>query len=264
LGKAVVGDHFEGHRSCCAVRQGHAGYADADNLAWNIVSGASGYVVDELVNGAWKPIAYLGSGSTSFAVTGLRAATSYTFDVAAYNTYGTTWAKPLSAITLEPVTTSSASAPVNSNPAPGSSGTVTLSATGLLDNDPTNWDESSDQQPAIYLKNDTGGAVSLTVYYQLTDGSSTQCQLNLGAGQTGQIVLKDYQQLQAFDGTNGVGQLYAIKVHLSGVTANTPWLYAAGYTPQQYNDISSDYTGASYTFNVTQASLQNQAISCLI
>ena len=62
------------------------------DLSWHSVSGASGYLVDEWVNGAWKQIGSLGSGSTGCAVTGLSAGTTYYFDVAAYNAAGTSWA----------------------------------------------------------------------------------------------------------------------------------------------------------------------------
>jgi hypothetical protein len=62
------------------------------NLYWNSVGGATGYQVDEWTASGWVQIANLGSGSTSFAVTGLSANTTYYFDVAAYNDYGTTWA----------------------------------------------------------------------------------------------------------------------------------------------------------------------------
>ena len=47
------------------------------------MSGATGYLVDEWINGAWKQIATLGSGGTSFSVTGLSANTTYYFCVAA-------------------------------------------------------------------------------------------------------------------------------------------------------------------------------------
>ena len=62
------------------------------NLAWGGVSGATGYLVDEWINGAWTQIGSFGSGTTGCAVTGLSASTTYYFDVAAYNSAGTTWA----------------------------------------------------------------------------------------------------------------------------------------------------------------------------
>lgn len=62
------------------------------SLSWNRVSSASGYVVDEWINGAWKQIGSFGSGSSSCTVTGLKAGTTYYFDVGAQNTAGTTWA----------------------------------------------------------------------------------------------------------------------------------------------------------------------------
>ena len=69
------------------------------NLAWTPVAGATGYLVDESINGAWKQIGSLGSGSTGYAVTGLSPDTTYSFDVAAYNAAGPTWANYQSATT---------------------------------------------------------------------------------------------------------------------------------------------------------------------
>src|SRR5208337_3804884 len=70
-------------------------------LAWTPVAGATGYLVDELINGAWKQIGSLGSGSTGYAVTGLSPNTTYYFDVAASNAAGTTWANYQSATTFQ-------------------------------------------------------------------------------------------------------------------------------------------------------------------
>jgi len=71
------------------------------NLAWKPVAGATGYLVDVWINGAWEQIGSLGSGSTGCAVTGLSPnTTTYYFDVAAYNAAGTTWANYQSATIL--------------------------------------------------------------------------------------------------------------------------------------------------------------------
>ena len=67
------------------------------NLSWNTVSGASGYLVDEWINGAWPQIGSYGSGTTGCSVTGLSPGTTYYFDVAAYNSAGTSWANYQSA-----------------------------------------------------------------------------------------------------------------------------------------------------------------------
>ena len=69
------------------------------NLAWTPVAGATGYQVDVRINGVWKQIGSLGSGSTGYAVTGLSPNTTYYFDVAACNAAGTTWANYQSATT---------------------------------------------------------------------------------------------------------------------------------------------------------------------
>ena len=69
------------------------------NLKWNSVSGANGYLVDEWINSAWKQIASFGSSTTGCGVGGSSANTTYFFDVAAYNSAGTTWANWQSATT---------------------------------------------------------------------------------------------------------------------------------------------------------------------
>ena len=70
------------------------------NLAWTRVAGATSYQIAEVVNGAWKNIGSLGSGSTSYAVTGLSPNTTYTFDVGTSNAAGTNWAPCQNATTL--------------------------------------------------------------------------------------------------------------------------------------------------------------------
>ena len=67
------------------------------NVAWTGVAGATGYLVDEWINGVWTQIASAGSGSGSYAVTGLSANTTYFFEVGTYNAAGTTWANYQSA-----------------------------------------------------------------------------------------------------------------------------------------------------------------------
>jgi hypothetical protein len=71
------------------------------NLSWNSVKGASGYLVDEWINGNWVQIASLGSTSTGYSVTGLSGGTTYYFDVASTNKSGTSWASWQSATTFQ-------------------------------------------------------------------------------------------------------------------------------------------------------------------
>ncbi len=82
------------------------------NLTWSASTGASGYNVYELINGNATLLASVGSGVTSYSVTGLAAGTTYSFQVSAYNSAGsnaTAWAQ---AATLKP-TTITVAAPKN-------------------------------------------------------------------------------------------------------------------------------------------------------
>lgn len=60
------------------------------NLAWaDNANNEDGYSVEESIDGGatWSPIANLGVNSTSYSVTGLQVATSYSFRVRAFNSY---------------------------------------------------------------------------------------------------------------------------------------------------------------------------------
>ncbi len=76
-----------------------AGSSSQINLAWKSVAGANGYLVDELVGGVWKQIGSYASGVTGASVTGLNANTSYSFEVAAYNSAANAWSSAVSATT---------------------------------------------------------------------------------------------------------------------------------------------------------------------
>ncbi len=71
------------------------------DLSWNAVSGATSYTVDEYTARGWTEIA--STSSTSFVATDLTPATSYSFDVAARNASGLTWATPKNATTLSAI-----------------------------------------------------------------------------------------------------------------------------------------------------------------
>ena len=71
------------------------------NVAWTGVAGATGYLVNERINGVWTKIDSAGSGSGSYAVTGLSANTTYFFEVGASNAAGTTWANYQSTTTFQ-------------------------------------------------------------------------------------------------------------------------------------------------------------------
>ena len=69
------------------------------NLAWAGVTGATGYVVDELVGGVWKPIKTLTGSGTGFSVAGLSALDTYTFRIGAIDAAGTVFSNATSAKT---------------------------------------------------------------------------------------------------------------------------------------------------------------------
>jgi hypothetical protein len=68
------------------------------NLGWNSVAGATGYLVDEWINGTWQQIANFTNPNCT--VTGLSPNRTYYFDVGAYDWSGTSWANFQSATTL--------------------------------------------------------------------------------------------------------------------------------------------------------------------
>ena len=70
------------------------------DFTWNAVSGATGYAFAELVNGQWQEIGSVEGSTASFSVHNLSPATSYYFDVAAYNSAGATWGTYQSITTL--------------------------------------------------------------------------------------------------------------------------------------------------------------------
>ena len=69
------------------------------NVSWNTVAGATGYLVDEMVDGAWVEVGDRGATSDSLQVSGLSPNTTYEFSVAAVSPSGTTWATAQSVTT---------------------------------------------------------------------------------------------------------------------------------------------------------------------
>jgi hypothetical protein len=73
-------------------------------LSWGTVASATGYLVDEWINGGWSQIGSFDSNTTGATVSGLSPNTTYYFDVAADNATGYTWADYQSVTTLANVT----------------------------------------------------------------------------------------------------------------------------------------------------------------
>ncbi len=83
------------------------------SLSWNRVSNATGYLVDEYVNGAWKQMANYNSNTIGCTFSGLSVGVTYNFDVAAYNSSGTTWSAVQHATTVDHPAASAAYSPVS-------------------------------------------------------------------------------------------------------------------------------------------------------
>jgi hypothetical protein len=83
------------------------------NLSWSDSSGATGYNVYELENGQSVLIGSLNSSANSFTIGNLLAGTTYSFEVAAFNTDGSTATNWVQASTLNPTTTVSVPTGVN-------------------------------------------------------------------------------------------------------------------------------------------------------
>ena len=79
------------------------------NLSWSASSGASGYNVYELESGQAVLVGSLGSSATSFAVGSLSAGTTYSFEVTAFNSAGSTATNWLQATTS--ISTATVAAP---------------------------------------------------------------------------------------------------------------------------------------------------------
>src|SRR5262249_37782538 len=78
------------------------------DLSWSASSSATGYNIYELESGQAVLIGSVGSGTTSFAMTNLAAATTYSFEVAATNSAGSAATSWVQATTLAPSVTVSA------------------------------------------------------------------------------------------------------------------------------------------------------------
>ena len=90
------------------------------DVSWARVAGATGYRVVELIGRKWVKIANLGSGSTSFVVSGLKPHTTYSFDVGCSRGATTTWAKYQNATTSNNWSGYVAATNLSSQPQPNS------------------------------------------------------------------------------------------------------------------------------------------------
>ena len=147
------------------------------NLAWSGVSGATGYLVDAWVDGQWKQIGRFASGIASDAVTGLNAGTTYYFDVAAYNSVGTTWANYRSATTratLVPPAAPSLTATAVSASQINLTWTTASGATGYLVDEWVNgqWKQIGSVANGITSDAVTGLSAGTTYYFEVAATNS--------------------------------------------------------------------------------------------
>jgi len=106
------------------------------SLGWSASSGATAYSVYELENGQAVLIGSLGSGTTSFTVGSLSAGMTYSFEVAAANSTGSTATGWVQATTSTPTATVTAPSGINvtatSSTVAYVSWNVTAGATGYI------------------------------------------------------------------------------------------------------------------------------------
>ena len=111
-------------------------------LTWTASAGATGYAVQELIGNTWTPIANLASGTLTFTVTGLGAASTTSFRVAGVNSAG-----------------------------PGAYSTVTVLTTPAA---PTNVVANAVSNTQINVSwNAVGGVTGYSVYYKTATGAWT-------------------------------------------------------------------------------------------
>ena len=80
------------------------------HITWKAVHGATNYLVDESIDNAWQQIDNPSSRTTSFTLSGLTAGDTYSFEVAAANSSGSTFAQSQSVTTLPDAPTFAATA----------------------------------------------------------------------------------------------------------------------------------------------------------
>ncbi|HEX3655200.1 MAG TPA: fibronectin type III domain-containing protein, partial [Pirellulales bacterium] len=102
-----------------------AGSSSSVTVTWSTSTGATGYDLYEVENGKDVLISTYAAGTTSAVVNGLSASTSYTFQVAAYNSGGTSGA--VSAQVTTPAAAVTVTAPQSFKVSATSSTTATLS-----------------------------------------------------------------------------------------------------------------------------------------
>ncbi len=104
------------------------------NLSWNgVPGGATGFLVLEQISGGYSVVTTLGSGATSYSVSGLTPGTSYEFEVAACNASGESISNAAKTITL-PIAPTISATPVSSSQVNLSWNSIT-GATGYLINE---------------------------------------------------------------------------------------------------------------------------------
>jgi len=219
------------------------------DLSWARVAGATGYRVDELIGRTWKNIAYLGSGSFSFAVTGLKPDTTYSFDVGYSRGAITTWAKYQSDTTLGPNWSGYVAATNLSQPQLNS--VTKVSGSWIVPN----------------VTGPSSGTTNSSIWVGI-DGYGNHTVEQLGTeedvNKDGQPVYYAWWEMESKQGANVAGQGYAARIHsmmvLPGdsITASVQYI-SSGAHAGQFDLSIVDNSRANDSFSTYETSSQTQS-----
>jgi hypothetical protein len=214
------------------------------DLSWSSASGATGYLISELKGKSWVQISKLGGGSTSYAVTGLSANTFYSFDVAAYNSIGTSTSSPQSALTF-PIAPTLTATPVSTSEI-DLSWTTSSGATGYV---VEQWNGSS----WVQIANLDGGSTAYAVAGLEAD---TTYYFEVGAYNAFGTSMSDYQSAMTLNGGPPAPILIATPVSSSEIDLSWNSISeATGYFVYEWDGTSwvaiADVDSSTTSYAVT-------------